>query len=65
MTTKELKANEVFFNKVLLMTSGIYIWADKGHIYDLSSGKFASSVQGCNDMKGITPSSFWNKIITN
>lgn len=65
MTTAQLKANEVFFNRVLLIGSEKYMWFDKGHIYDISNGKFISSVQACNDMKRITPSSFWNKIETN
>lgn len=65
MTTAQLKANEVFFNRVLLIGTKKYMWLDKGHIYDISNGKFISSVKACNDMKDITPSSFWNKIQTN
>ena len=62
MTNQQKIANERYFCGISTMTR-MYLWQDKGHLYNIEDGKFiAPNQRAYDDIKSITPSSFHNKV---
>lgn len=55
------KKNEQFFRKVAQLAK-IYTWPDKGHSYRIINNCFYGSKKAIEDIKAITPKTFWVKL---
>ena len=66
MNKSHKKANEHFFNKVLLSLNkgGKYAWIEKHHIYSKYHNKlYAHTQEGYDDIKFIVTKDYFNKTI--